>query len=306
LKRSEKVLVDSYLRNFVQFIEIEKNLASLTRSNYEKDIRQFLRFLDVEGLDLLKLNYLTLRQYLALLKEYDYARSTIARKMSALRGFLRFLKKENLLQDVSWEVVSTPKREKKLPKFLYVDEVLEFLDAPPRDSILGCRDRAILEVLYGTGIRVGELVALSTSSVDMEEGNLKVLGKGSKERIVPVGTYALQAVVTYLNKSRFLLAARAKEGEKSPALFLNRFGQKLSARSIRRLFKKYAQKVGASCNLSPHVLRHSFASHLLNAGADLRAVQEMLGHVSVSTTQLYTHITKEELKRTYLRVHPRA
>ncbi|MGI5822816.1 MAG: site-specific tyrosine recombinase/integron integrase [Dethiobacteria bacterium] len=306
LKRSEKVLVDSYLRNYLQFAEIEKNLASLTLVNYKRDIRQFLRFLNTEDLDLLQLNYLTLRQYLALLKEHAYARSTIARKMSALRGFLWFLRRENLLQDVSWEVVSTPKKEKKLPKFLYVDEVLELLDAPPRNSILGCRDRAILEVLYGTGIRVGELVALGTSSVDIEEGNLKVLGKGSKERIVPLGSYALQAIVTYLHKSRLLLLARAKEGKEGPALFLNRFGQRLSDRSIRRLLKKYAQKIGASLSLSPHVLRHSFASHLLNAGADLRAVQELLGHASVSTTQLYTHITKEELKRTYLRVHPRA
>ncbi len=300
------MLVDSYLRNYLQFAEIEKNLASLTLVNYKRDIRQFLRFLNTEDLDLLQLNYLTLRQYLALLKEHAYARSTIARKMSALRGFLWFLRRENLLQDVSWEVVSTPKKEKKLPKFLYVDEVLELLDAPPRNSILGCRDRAILEVLYGTGIRVGELVALGTSSVDIEEGNLKVLGKGSKERIVPLGSYALQAIVTYLHKSRLLLLARAKEGQEGPALFLNRFGQRLSDRSIRRLLKKYAQKIGASLSLSPHVLRHSFASHLLNAGADLRAVQELLGHASVSTTQLYTHITKEELKRTYLRVHPRA
>ena len=300
------MLVDSYLRNYLQFAEIEKNLANLTLVNYKRDIRQFLRFLDVEGLDLLQLNYLILRQYLALLKEHAYARSSIARKMSAIRGFLRFLKRENLLQDVSWEVVSTPKKEKKLPKFLYVDEVLELLDAPPRYSILGCRDRAILEVLYGTGIRVGELVVLSTSSVDIEEGNLKVWGKGSKERIVPLGSYALQAIVNYLHKGRSLLSARAKEGKKSPALFLNRFGQRLSDRSIRRLLKKYSQKIGASFSLSPHVLRHSFASHLLNAGADLRAVQELLGHASVSTTQLYTHITKEELKRTYLRVHPRA
>lgn len=299
-------MVGSFLKNYLQFIAIEKNLASLTRDGYEKDIRQFLRFLDVEGFNLLQLNNSILRQYLALLKEYGYERSTIARKMSALRGFLRFLKRENLLQDASWEIVSTPKKGKKLPKFLYIDEVLELLEAPPRHTILGCRDRAILEVLYGTGIRVGELVASNMAAVDMEEGYLRVFGKGSKERIVPVGTFALQAIVHYLHKSRFLLAARAKENNKSPALFLNRFGQRLSDRSVRRLFKKYAQKVGASFNLSPHVLRHSFATHLLNAGADLRAVQEILGHTSVSTTQLYTHITKEELKRTYLRVHPRA
>lgn len=298
--------MNDLLNSYQQFIAIEKNLASLTLGSYEKDIKQFLRYLDAGGLELLKLNYLTLRQYLALLKAEAYARSTIARKISAIRGFLKYLKKENLLQDVSWEVVSTPKKEKKLPKFLYPDEVLELLEAPARETILGRRDRAILEVFYGTGVRVGELTVLNMSSVDLEEGSLKVFGKGSKERIVPLGTYARRAIVAYLHKSRPLLIARAKEREESPALFLNRFGKRLSDRSIRRLFKKYEGKAALNCGLSPHVLRHTFASHLLNAGCDLRAVQEMLGHVSVSTTQLYTHITKEELKRTYLKVHPRA
>lgn len=298
--------MNNCLSSFLRSVAIEKNLASLTLKGYEKDILQFLRYLDVESLKLLSFNYLILRQYLALLKEYSYARSSIARKMSAIKGFLRYLKKENLLEDESWEVVSTPKKGKKLPKFLYLDEVLDLLAAPSCKSILGCRDRAILELLYGTGIRVGELVALNTSSVDLEEGYLRVLGKGSKERMVPVGSYALQALVGYLHKSRPLLLARAKQKEDSSALFLNRFGQRLSARSIRRMFKKYEQRAALSCGLSPHVLRHTFASHLLNAGCDLRAVQEMLGHVSVSTTQMYTHISKEELKRTYLRVHPRA
>ncbi|NMB35353.1 MAG: tyrosine recombinase [Firmicutes bacterium] len=298
--------MNNYLSSFLQSVAVNKNLAPLTLSSYEIDIQQFLRYLDAEGLDLLRLNHLALRHYLALLKEQDYARSTMARKMSAIRGFLRFLKKENLLQNESWEVVSTPKKGRKLPKFLYLDEVLELLDAPSRRSILGCRDRAILEVLYGTGIRVGELVALNMSSVDLEEGYLRVLGKGSKERLVPAGTYALQAIVSYLHKSRPLLSARVKGKKESLALFLNRFGGRLSDRSIRRLFKKYEQKAALSSGLSPHVLRHTFASHLLNAGCDLRAVQEMLGHISVSTTQLYTHITKDELRRTYLRVHPRA
>jgi integrase/recombinase XerC len=299
-------IMDNYLKNFLQSLKIEKNSALLTVRAYEKDIQQFLRFLDSKGFELLDLNYLTLRHYLALLKEQKYARSTIARKMSAIRGFLRFLKRESLLCNNTWEIVSTPKKEKRLPKFLYVDEVLELLDAPPKESVLGCRDRAILEVLYGTGIRVAELADLTLSSVNMEEGYIKVKGKGSKERIVPVGKYALQAVAVYLKKSRPLLDARQRNKDKSLALFLNRFGQDLSDRSVRRLVQKYGLKVSNKSNLSPHILRHSFASHLLNAGADLRAVQEILGHVSVSTTQIYTHITREELKRTYLKTHPRA
>lgn len=294
----------NYLKNFLQSLEIEKNCSILTVRGYERDIRQFLLFLDSTGLVLEELNYLTLRQYLAILKEQKYARSSIARKMSAVRSFLKFLKREGILCNNTWEIVSTPKKEKRLPKFLYIDEVFELLEAIPKNSVLGLRDRAILEVLYSTGIRVGELAALTLFSMDLEQGTLKVKGKGSKERIVPVGKYALKAVAVYLEKSRPILAARNKEKE-SQGLFLNRFGQNLTDRSVRRLVQKYGLKVGKS-NLSPHILRHSFASHLLNAGADLRAVQEMLGHASVSTTQIYTHITREELKRTYLQTHPRA
>lgn len=299
-------IMDNFLKNFLQSMKIEKNCAVLTVRGYEKDIRQFLIFLGSNGKELKDLNYLTLRQYLALLKEKKYARSSIARKMSAIKSFLKFLKREGILCNNNWEIVSTPKKEKKLPKFLYVDEVLELLNAPRKNELLGRRDWAILEVLYSTGIRVGELAALTLFSVDLEEGYIKVRGKGSRERIVPVGKYALQAVAVYLEKSRPVLEARQKETEeKSTALFLNRFGGDLTERSIRRLVQKYGLKTNKS-NLSPHMLRHSFASHLLNAGADLRAVQELLGHASVSTTQIYTHITREELKRTYLRTHPRA
>jgi len=299
-------IMDNYLKNFLQSMKIEKNSAVLTLRGYEKDIRQFFAFLDSNGHELKDLNYLTLRQYLALLKEKKYARSSIARKMSAIKSFLKFLKREGILSNNNWEIVSTPKKEKKLPKFLYVDEVLELLNAPRKNEILGRRDWAILEVLYSTGIRVGELAALTLFSVDLEEGYIKVRGKGCKERIVPVGKYALQALAVYLEKSRPVLEARQKETEeKSTALFLNRFGGDLTERSIRRLVQKYGIKTNKS-SLSPHILRHSFASHLLNAGADLRAVQELLGHASVSTTQIYTHITREELKRTYLRTHPRA
>ena len=298
--------MDNYLECFLQVMKIEKNSAVLTIKSYEKDILQFFSFLDNHGIKLLKLNYLTLRQYLAILKEQKYKRSSIARKISAIRSFLRFLKKEQLLENNSWEIVSIPKKEKRLPKFLFVDEVFDLLEMPTPESYLGCRDRAILEVLYGTGIRVSELVGLQLSSVNLEEGFLKVRGKGSKERIVPLGMYGLQSVAVYLTKSRPFLEKRNKEKGSVPDLFLNRFGQKLTDRSVGRLVKKYGVQASQNNNLSPHMLRHSFASHLLNAGADLRVVQELLGHTTVSTTQIYTHITKEALKRTYLRTHPRA
>ncbi|HAP32191.1 MAG TPA: tyrosine recombinase XerD, partial [Firmicutes bacterium] len=197
-------------------------------------------------------------------------------------------------------------KEKKLPQFLYVDEVENLLEATDPGSLLGCRDRAVVEVLYGAGLRVKELSDLNLSAVNLEEGFLLVRGKGRKERLVPLGGFARQALAVYLEKSRPLLLAANKERDKTSALFLNRFGGRLSDRSIRRLVDSYSHKAGQSAGLSPHVLRHSFATHLLNGGADLRAVQEMLGHTSLSSTQIYTHVTKDELKKTYLRTHPRA
>lgn len=295
-----------YLKDFVESLKIEKNSAPLTLKSYEKDIRGFLDFLGNDIFALKMVSHLNMREYLALLKEQKYARSTIARKVSSIRSFLRFLKGQGFLENNTWELVSIPKKEKKLPKFLYADEALDLLEKPERYSYIGLRDKAILEVLYGTGIRVSELAGLDLSSIDAEDGYLKVKGKGSKERILPLGSYVLQALAIYLTKSRPFLEERNQEKDKNAALFLNRFGQRLSVRSVGRLVHKYGLEISSSCNLSPHVLRHSFASHLLNAGADLRAVQELLGHVSVSTTQIYTHITKEELKRTYKRAHPRA
>ncbi len=296
--------MDNLVENFKQFLKIEKNASPLTIRHYERDIQQFWRFIDESTIAIQQINHVHLRQFLGLLKEHAYARTTVARKLSAVRVFLRYLKRENILQNNTWEVISTPKKEKKLPKFLYVDEVLDLLDAPAKGSPLGYRDRAILELFYATGMRVREMADLHLRSMSWEEGSLRVKGKGSKERIVPVGRYALQALARYLEKARPLLVG--KTGEETNALFLNRLGGPLSDRSMRRLVRKYGLKTAASQPVSPHVLRHSFASHLLNAGADLRTVQELLGHVSISTTQIYTHITREELKRTYLKTHPRA
>lgn len=296
--------MDTLLANFKQFLIIEKNASPLTIRHYERDIQQFWRFIDESAIAIQQINHVHLRQFLGLLKEHAYARTTVARKLSAVRVFLRYLKRENVLQNNTWEVISTPKKEQKLPRFLYVDEVLDLLEAPAKGSPLGYRDRAILELFYATGMRVQEMADLHLRSMNWEEGTLRVRGKGSKERIVPVGGYALQALARYQEKGRPFLAG--KTGQDTDALFLNRLGGPLSDRSMRRLVRKYGQKAAVSQSVSPHVLRHSFASHLLNAGADLRTVQELLGHVSISTTQIYTHITREELKRTYLKTHPRA
>ncbi len=296
----------NYLKKYLDFLQVEKNVAIQTTVSYEKDIRQFIGFLEKEKLELLQVDYRCLRRYLAMLKEHDYARSSVARKLAAVRSFLRYLKREELLKENTWEIVSTPKREKKLPQFLYVDEVEALLDSPDQRTPAGIRDRAILEVLYGSGLRVSELTSLNLPAVNLEEGFLLIRGKGRKERVVPLGAYAQQALAAYLEKSRPLLLAANKEKVDEGALFLNKFGTRLSDRSVRRLVKAYCLQVNQGQTISPHVLRHSFATHLLNRGADLRAVQEMLGHASLSSTQIYTHVTKDELKKTYLRTHPRA
>lgn len=294
------------IEKFKLFMKVEKNAAVLTLQGYERDISQFFRFLDSQGYLLQDLNYSILRHFLALLKEQHYSRSTIARKISAIRAFLRYLKREGVLMDSSWEIVSTPKKDKRLPLFLYPDEVLELLEAPEKGSVLGYRDKAILEILYGSGIRVSEMTGLNLADVDLEDGFLRVLGKGTKERIVPVGKYARQAVAVYLRNGRPKLEKKCEPGTEEAALFLNKSGQRLSDRSVRRILSKYSARTSSVSHVSPHVLRHSFASHMLNAGADLRIVQDLLGHVSISTTQIYTHITKDELKRIYLNTHPRA
>ena len=295
-----------YLDKFIDYMQTEKNAAILTVKYYKKDIQQFLEFLAHANLNHSQVDYRCLRRYLAMLKEHGYARSSVGRKLAAVRSFLRFLKREGLLTENTWEIVSTPKREKKLPQFLYVDEVDNLLQTPQYGSLLGYRDRAILEVLDAAGLRVQELADLNLPALNLDDGVILVRGKGRKERLVPMGGYARQALAVYLEKSRPLLLAKNKKRTDDGSLFLNRFGERLSDRSVRRLVGAYSRKAGQGSGISPHVLRHSFATHLLNGGADLRAVQEMLGHASLSTTQIYTHITKDELKKTYLRTHPRA
>ncbi len=295
-----------YLDEFINYLRIEKDAAILTVNSYKKDIQQFLEFLTHAKLSQEQVDYRCLRHFLAMLKEHGYARSSVARKLSAVRSFLRFLKREGLLTTSTWEIVSTPKKEKKLPQFLYVDEVDSLLETSLHGTLLGYRDYAILELLYGAGLRVKELVDLNIPAVNLDEGVVLVRGKGRKERLVPMGGYARQALAVYLNKSRPLLLAKNKQRTDDGAFFLNRFGERLSDRSVRRMVGEYSSKAGQGSGISPHVLRHTFATHLLNGGADLRAVQEMMGHASLSTTQLYTHITKDELKKTYLRTHPRA
>lgn len=290
-----------YLEQFLRYQRVERNASAHTVVNYQRDILQFIQFLCDDEAEVTAISRSKLRQYLAHLQQGGYARSSIARKLSSLRSFFRFLVAEGVCSENPLQHLATPKQEKLLPGFLYQAECFGLLDAPD-DSELGKRDRAILELLYATGIRVSELVGLDLYDIDFGQGYVRVFGKGAKERIVPVGRTACVAVTGYLTESRPRLA-QASSGR---ALFLNRLGGRLTDRSVRRLVDKYVDMAAIQQHVSPHTLRHTFATHLLDNGADLRSVQELLGHASVSTTQIYTHVTKERLKAVYSQAHPRA
>lgn len=243
------------------------------------------------------------RAYLSHLSSKGYSKSTVARKLATVRSFYKFLTKRDRITSSPTAGIRTPKQEKKLPKFLEYEEVKRLLETPDVSNWLGARDRAILEILYSTGIRVSELVALNLDDIDFLGEVVHVRGKGKKERIAPIGTSALQAVQHYLefrNKR-----ARNNEDFDAKLLFVNKHGKKLSTRSVRRKMDKYLKKAGLDPSISPHTLRHSFATHMLNNGADLRSVQELLGHQSLSTTQVYTHLKTGRLKEVYDKAHPR-
>ncbi len=294
------------LELFLAHMDAGKNASPLTIQAYRGDVIQFLARLDDEDTAVSSLNHLALRSYLAWLMDKGYTRSSIARKLSAARSFLFYLQRRGLLEAGRWTIVTSPKKGSMLPHFLYYHELEELLRAPDCQTVLGFRDRVILELIYASGLRAGELVSLTERSLNLAERLIRVTGKGNKERIVPVGTVATAFIRDYLLEIRPVLQARSKNETKSEALFLNRFGEKLSDRGVRLLFKKYIRQVTAKDGITPHSLRHSFATHLLERGADLRVVQELLGHASLSTTQIYTHITKDHLRKVYQKAHPRS
>ena len=243
------------------------------------------------------------RRYMAQLNQQQYSKSTVARKLATLRSFYKFLVKRKTLTSNPLTAVRTPKQEKKLPKFLEYEDVQRLLNAPPANTWLGARDRAIMEVLYSTGMRVSELVALNMDDVDFLSEVIHVRGKGKKERIAPIGSTALQATQRYIE---FRNKRMENDSDFDPrVLFANKHGQRLSTRSVRRKMDKYLKMAGLDPSISPHTLRHSFATHMLNNGADLRSVQELLGHQSLSTTQVYTHLTTSRIKDVYENAHPR-
>ncbi|MBI4373064.1 MAG: tyrosine recombinase XerC [Candidatus Omnitrophica bacterium] len=290
--------VDTYVDRFLNFLEAEKNASPHTVKNYRSDLVEFFRFLGKASLS--DVNYIAIRRFLAHLKEKDFLKSTISRKLACLKSFFKYLTREHLVSANPASGIATPKRDRRLPSYLETQEMEHLLESTHGDKWEMKRDRAILELLYSSGIRVSELVGLNEEDVDLLSSLLKVRGKGKKERIVPIGSCAAQAVKDYLD------ALPVGSETRLQPLFLNRQKTRLTDRSVRRITLKCAKRAALKKDISPHTLRHTFATHLLDRGADLRSVQELLGHAHLSTTQIYTHVSAKRLREAYDQAHPRA
>lgn len=298
--------MESAVKEFGTHIEIERNLSPHTKRNYLADLRQFQEFLLNDGIDRLDhIDHIVIRAFLASLYRKKVKKVTISRKVASLKTFFKYLLREGDVAINPAEMIQTPKAEKYLPAFLSVDEMFDLLGVKFKDDALGLRDKAMLELFYSSGMRVSELTGLNIIDIDLARGLVKIRGKGKKERIVPVGDPALNAIKNYLEKRNDLVRDKT-ETYLDACLFLNRLGARLTTRSVRRILDKYVLMSGIRRKISPHVLRHTFATHLMDAGADLRVIQEMLGHVSLSTTQKYTSISVSRLIDVYDRSHPRA
>jgi integrase/recombinase XerC len=291
------------VNSFVHYLQAEKNASAYTIRNYTTDLRDYFRFLSSKNIISLEhADKYLVRGYLSFLMKEGIQKSSIARKMSAIRSFYKFLIREEMIQSNPVATISSPKLDRRLPSFLTISEVELLLNAPDLSTPQGQRNRAILELLYASGLRVSELVSLNTGWIDMEAGEIRVIGKGSKERITLMGVPAINALQRYLNDGRRKLLGE-KTGE---AVFINRLGRRIPARRVQKIIDACAQQAGFEKRVYPHLLRHTFATHLLDGNADLRVVQELLGHASLSTTQVYTHVSKAQAKRVYLAAHPLA
>lgn len=317
------------IKKFLDYLEIQRNFSVHTIRSYTADMKQFCQFLaatdDLDSLDrlpdltseklleiealepqrltqrLLATNPLEIRSYLAVLRSSDYSKSTTARKLATLRSFYKYLVRLGKVEASPVSVIRTPRLDKRLPKFLDVQQINNLLDAPDVTTLLGARDKAMLETIYSAGLRISELVGLNIEDMQEFDEAVRIRGKGKKERLTPLGQKAISSISHYLAMRGF----SPNEPQKGP-LFINRAGKRISDRSIRRKLNKYMLMADIPTHISPHTLRHSFATHMLNAGADLRSVQEMLGHENLSTTQIYTHLTTRQIKKVYDHAHPLA
>jgi len=311
---SASFMLNERLTQFLDHLRYERNVSAHTLRNYESDLQQFFDYLAPadrkpgkrEELDLKQIDHLTIREWLSSLHSEHKKKTSIARKLAALRTFFQFLVRERVIELNPAKLVATPRKEKKLPVHLSIEDAIRFIETPDTETDLGKRDRAILELLYATGIRVSELVSLNLRDIDFKNKLLRVMGKRGKERIVPFGDPALNALKDYLAvRENFLMNAPATKRDAQP-LILNYQGTRMTTRSVGRLVEKYIRLCAGIHDISPHALRHSFATHLLDSGADLRDIQELLGHARLSTTQIYTHVSMEKLIEVYDQAHPKA
>ncbi len=291
--------MDDLIREFVEFTAVEKRQSPNTMISYRRDVSKFAHF--ISGRPVHSVTSSDIRSFLLKLQEEGLASSSISRQLSSLKSFFKFLVNEKYIQDNPAEILESPRPWRKLPDVLSMKEVERLMASTRNDSPEGCRDRAMLEVLYATGLRVSELVSLKTNDVDLQVGFLRSMGKGSKERVVPIGEMARQALKDYLLRIRPVLL----KGRRAAEIFITRRGKKMTRQGFWKALKQYVRRAGIKARVSPHTLRHAFATHLLERGADLRSVQQMLGHSDISTTQIYTHILEERMREVHHRFHPR-
>ncbi|HKG23939.1 MAG TPA: tyrosine recombinase XerC [Blastocatellia bacterium] len=305
--------MQEYLDRFGDHLKYERNVSEHTLRNYISDLEQFYAHLCPVGpdgarrhIDIKQIDHITIREYLARLYQEKRKKTSIARKLATLRTFFKFLCREQVLEMNPARLVASPRLEKKLPKVLSVEDVIRFIETPDPDTVLGKRDRAILELLYASGVRVAELAGLNLEDIDFTHESIRVRGKGRKERIVPFGSQAKDALQKYMGVRGELLVEAPEELRDPSALFLNYQGTRITTRSVGRMLDKYVQECAMANDISPHSLRHSFATHLLSAGADLRAIQELLGHARLSSTQIYAQVSMEKIMEVYDKAHPKA
>lgn len=303
-------MLEENLTQFLQHLKYERNLSPHTLRNYASDLEQFKEHLfKIEkraDMPVNEIDRLTIREWMASLHG-DHKKTSVARKLASLRTFFQFLIREGVLESNPAKMVATPKIERKLPNHLSMEDAVRFIETPDVNTDLGCRDRAILEFLYATGIRVGELVNIDLRDIDFREKLVRVTGKRKKQRIVPFGEPALQTLMKYLEESRPIFLNECPAAERDDqAVFLHRRGGRLTTRSVGRMIDKYIKVCADIHDISPHSLRHTFATHLLDSGADLRDIQELLGHARLSTTQIYTQVSMEKMIEVYDKAHPKA
>ena len=287
--------MNEYIDKYLEYLLYQKKYSENTITSYEEDLEFFKKFLEENKVNLLKIDYAIIKRFYNYMDSLGFSKSTISRKVSSLRSFYKYLARNNYIAYNPFSLTKGPKKDKLLPKFLYYNELEELFNACKLDNLYGIRDRLILEMLYATGMRVGELESVKINDINFSDNSIKILGKGNKERIVYFGEYAREILDLYLSKRK----------DKCEYLFINNHGNKLTSRGISYILNKTIDKTSLNTKISPHMIRHSFATHMLNEGCDLLTVQELLGHESLRATQVYTHITNDRLKDVYLKTHPR-